>query len=86
MITSALSFLSNSRVSASPLSRRLAFLESKGLTSAEIAEAVKRQYKDSSAEYKVVSEGVAKVCKANTHRVQTFAAMCCAMYATYAVP
>lgn len=63
MISSAISFLSNPRVNTSPLSRRLQFLESKGVTSAEIVEAIKRHYTINSQEYKTVNDGVNAVTK-----------------------
>ena len=42
LVSSALTFLSDSKVQASPLAKRLAFLESKGLTQEEITEVLNR--------------------------------------------
>lgn len=42
MIQNAINFLGHESTQSSPLTRRIAFLEHKGLTSAEIAEALKR--------------------------------------------
>lgn len=42
LVTSALTFLSDPKVQASPLAKRLAFLESKGLTQEEITEVLNR--------------------------------------------
>ena len=42
LVSSAQTFLSNAKVQASPLAKRLAFLESKGLTQEEITEVLNR--------------------------------------------
>jgi peroxin-14 len=42
LVTSALTFLSDPKVQSSPLAKRLAFLESKGLTQEEITEVLNR--------------------------------------------
>jgi peroxin-14 len=42
LVSSALTFLSDPKVQASPLAKRLAFLESKGLTQEEITEVLNR--------------------------------------------
>src|SRR5947207_15832332 len=42
LVTSAITFLSDPKVQASPLAKRLAFLESKGLTQEEITEVLNR--------------------------------------------
>jgi peroxin-14 len=42
MVSSAITFLSDSKVQNSPLAKRLAFLESKGLTQEEITEVLNR--------------------------------------------
>jgi len=42
LVSSALTFLSDPKVHASPLAKRLAFLESKGLTQEEITEVLNR--------------------------------------------
>ena len=42
LVSSALTFLSDAKVQSSPLAKRLAFLESKGLTQEEITEVLNR--------------------------------------------
>ena len=42
LVTSALTFLSDPKVQSSPLAKRLAFLESKGLTQEEVTEVLNR--------------------------------------------
>lgn len=51
LIQSAVKFLSDPKVQESPLNKRLAFLESKGLTQNEIDEALRRVHKQKSAEF-----------------------------------
>lgn len=49
LIEQAISFLSDNKVKESPLSKRISFLEGKGLTYEEINESIKRAYPDESS-------------------------------------
>lgn len=44
LLAQAISFLMDAKVKSSPLSKRITFLEGKGLTSEEVEEALKRAY------------------------------------------
>ena len=57
LIETAVKFLTDPQVTKSSLSRRLAFLESKGLTAAEIEVAVKRAESKPSAEVPALPSG-----------------------------
>ena len=73
LVSSAVTFLSDPKVQSSPLAKRLAFLESKGLTQEEITEVLNRLNNPSSAAQTNASTGSSGVSQGTAPPVPGYA-------------